>query len=81
MARPQAGTAVMRLPDVVALLRRHLAGRPTRANFRKGEEMGWFEHGSTIITFIPEGYGLCPGIQPGQLIRMGEALLHRLTPG
>lgn len=53
---------------------------PTRANFRKGEEMGWFEHGSTIIAFIPEGYRLCPEIQPGHVIRMGEALLHRLAP-
>ncbi len=54
---------------------------PTRATFRKGEEMGWFEHGSTIIAFVPEGYGLCPGIQPGHSIRMGEALLHRRIPG
>lgn len=53
---------------------------PTRADFRKGEEMGWFEHGSTIIAFVPTGYGLCPGIQPGHAIRMGEALLRRLAP-
>ena len=26
------------------------------ASFRKGEEMGWFEHGSTIIVFAPEGF-------------------------
>ena len=27
---------IMRLPDIRALLGRHLAGRPTRANFRTG---------------------------------------------
>ena len=26
------------------------------ATLRKGEEMGWFEHGSTIILFAPEGF-------------------------
>ena len=45
LARPQAAAAVMRLPDVVALLRRHLAGRPTRANFRTGT--------LTVCTMVP----------------------------
>ena len=45
LARPQADTAVMRLPDLVALLRRHLAGRPTRANFRTGT--------LTVCTMVP----------------------------
>jgi exodeoxyribonuclease V gamma subunit len=34
-AGPRADT-LMRLPDIRALLERHLAGRPTRANFRTG---------------------------------------------
>ena len=42
----------------------------------KGEEMGWFEHGSTIIVFAPPGYALAPGIENGQTIRMGQALLR-----
>ena len=29
------------------------------APFRKGDEMGWFEHGSTIIVFAPPGLRLC----------------------
>jgi phosphatidylserine decarboxylase len=28
---------------------------PCSAEFKKGEEMGWFEHGSTIIVFAPKG--------------------------
>jgi phosphatidylserine decarboxylase len=41
----------------------------------KGEEMGWFEQGSTIIALVPDGFSLCDGIQPGHRIRMGEPLL------
>ena len=32
---------------------------PCDAELRKGEEMGWFEHGSTIIVFAPRGISLC----------------------
>jgi exodeoxyribonuclease V gamma subunit len=43
-AGPRADT-VMRLPDVRALLQSHLAGRPTRANFRTGT--------LTVCTMVP----------------------------
>lgn len=42
---------------------------------RKGQELGWFEHGSTIIVFAPAGVRLAPGIEPGRRLRMGEALM------
>jgi phosphatidylserine decarboxylase len=45
------------------------------AHFRKGEEMGWFEHGSTIIVFAPEDFLLCDAVQEGATIRMGEPLM------
>jgi phosphatidylserine decarboxylase len=45
------------------------------APFRKGEEMGWFELGSTIIVFAPAGFELAPGVVPGTTIKMGQALL------
>jgi phosphatidylserine decarboxylase len=44
------------------------------ARFAKGEEMGWFQHGSTIIVFAPQGIALSPEIQEGRRIRMGEPL-------
>jgi phosphatidylserine decarboxylase len=47
---------------------------------RKGDEMGWFEHGSTIIVLAPEGFTLCENVQEGRLIRMGEPLM-RLPAG
>jgi phosphatidylserine decarboxylase len=46
------------------------------ATFRKGEEMGWFELGSTIIVFAPDGFSLADGVEQGTLIKMGQPLLR-----
>lgn len=43
---------------------------------RKGEEIGWFQHGSTIIVFAPNGFALAAGVQEGASIRMGRPLLR-----
>jgi phosphatidylserine decarboxylase len=50
---------------------------PCEHQVRRGEELGWFEHGSTIILFAPPGFKPCPGIEPGLTVRMGQALLRR----
>jgi phosphatidylserine decarboxylase len=52
---------------------------PCDAAYAKGQEMGWFEHGSTILVFMPPGFQLADGIEVGQTIRMGEALLKVVT--
>ena len=44
--------------------------------FEKGQELGWFEHGSTIIVFAPEGFTLADQIMPGVQIKMGSALMR-----
>jgi len=50
--------------------------------FRKGDELGYFRHGSTIIVLGSPGLSLCEGVIQGTRIRMGEALLdHRTAPG
>jgi phosphatidylserine decarboxylase len=46
------------------------------ASFAKGQEMGWFELGSTIIVFAPKELELDQGIAPGAIIRMGQPLLR-----
>ena len=46
------------------------------AQFTKGEEMGWFQHGSTILVFAPAGYTLCDNARPGSIIRAGQPLLR-----
>lgn len=71
--------ASLRLHCLDALL--HLGWRgPTRmgcdAAYRKGQEMGWFEHGSTIIVFAPKGFALAEGVATGIRIRMGQALMQ-----
>jgi phosphatidylserine decarboxylase len=47
-----------------------------KASFQKGEEMGWFQHGSTIIVFAPDGFTLCDNVREGTNIRMGQALMR-----
>ncbi len=49
---------------------------PCSAAIRKGEELGWFEHGSTIVVLAPDGFELCPGVQDGAHIRVGEPLMR-----
>jgi len=46
------------------------------APFKKGEEMGWFQHGSTIIVFAPKDFELCDNVDEGIVIRMGQPLMH-----
>ena len=49
---------------------------PCETEFRKGDELGWFEHGSTIIVFAPEGFGLADNIRDGATVRVGEPLMR-----
>jgi phosphatidylserine decarboxylase len=70
--------ASIRLHFLDVLLHLRYAGPhviPCDVSLRKGEEMGWFEHGSTIIVLAPPGTGLCPELKSGARIRMGQALL------
>ena len=70
--------ASMRLHCLDVLLHLRYRGPheiPCRAHYAKGEEMGWFQHGSTIIVFAPRGFLLCDEVAPGARIRMGQRLL------
>jgi phosphatidylserine decarboxylase len=49
---------------------------PCDAPFKKGEELGWFEHGSTIIVVAPAGFTLSDSIEEGGVVRMGQALMR-----
>ena len=49
---------------------------PCSASLGKGDEMGWFQHGSTIIVFAPDGFSLCANVREGHMIRMGEPLMR-----
>jgi len=49
---------------------------PCSAEFSKGEEIGWFQHGSTIVLFAPDGFALCDQVSEGAVIRMGQPLMR-----
>jgi phosphatidylserine decarboxylase len=51
-----------------------------RAAFRRGDRMGHFEHGSTIIVVASASLALCRDLQEGAGIRMGQPLLRRPSP-
>ena len=65
--------------DVLLHLRYRGANEiPCSARYTKGQEMGWFQHGSTIIVLAPKGFSPS-GLKEGQRIRMGEPLLRLNT--
>ena len=52
-------------------------GIPCDARLAKGAEMGWFEHGSTILVFAPRGFTLL--VAQGARLRAGEGLMRLPT--
>jgi phosphatidylserine decarboxylase len=70
--------ASIRLHFLDTLLHLRYRGRSEFAcdvAMRKGEELGWFQHGSTVLVFAPPGYALIDGLDEGVEIRMGQRLL------
>jgi len=73
---------------LVASLRLHCLDRPLNlahrgtnrfqcsAVYKKGQEMGWFEHGSTIVLLAPRDFSFERHIHEGARIRMGEPLMR-----
>jgi phosphatidylserine decarboxylase len=71
--------ASIRLHFLDTTLGLHYAGPsvlPCRATLRRGEQMGYFEHGSTILAFGTAGLILCENIVPGTTVRVGQRLMR-----
>jgi phosphatidylserine decarboxylase len=49
---------------------------PCQAACRKGEEMGWFELGSTIIVFAPPALRMADNVKEGAVLQMGQPLFR-----
>jgi phosphatidylserine decarboxylase len=49
------------------------------ASFVKGQELGYFEHGSTIVLFASPDFEFSEKVVEGATIRVGEALLRLRT--
>ncbi len=43
--------------------------------YDRGQELGFFEHGSTIVLIAPKQLSLAGGLRNGQLVRAGEVIL------
>jgi phosphatidylserine decarboxylase len=50
---------------------------PCETSVRKGDELGWFEHGSTIIVLAPDHFEFCDNVREGARILAGQPLLRR----
>ena len=49
------------------------------ASYAKGQEMGWFQHGSTLLVFLPPGYEILKGVAIGNRIQMGLAVFKPVS--
>ena len=52
---------------------------PCHVNVSKGDELGWFEHGSTIIVLAPEHFEFCGNVVESARIRAGQPLMRKST--
>lgn len=59
--------------------RRGATELPCDVQVRRGQELGWFEHGSTLVLLLPPGFEPC--VQSGQRLRMGERLVRDVIKG
>lgn len=53
----------------------------TGARLLRGDEMGWFEHGSTIVLLAPAGASVLPGLGRGTVVRAGQGLVRVARAG
>src|ERR1700681_2531051 len=50
---------------------------PCDVSVSKGDELGWFEHGSTIIVLAPDHFEFCDNVREGARILAGQPLMRR----
>ncbi len=72
-----AGIRLHCLPEVLDLRYRGPNRFTCDASYAKGDEMGFFQHGSTILVFASGPVELDPGLREGGRIRVGQPLLRR----
>jgi phosphatidylserine decarboxylase len=89
LASGEALTIVPVAAILVASLRLHCIDRtlnaqtrgptvyPCEVSVQKGDELGWFEHGSTIIVLTPDRFEFCSDVREGAHIKAGQPLLRK----
>jgi phosphatidylserine decarboxylase len=53
------------------------AAFPCDVSVRKGDELGWFEHGSTIIVLAPDHFEFCENVVQSGRICAGQPLMRK----
>lgn len=71
-----AGIRLHCLPEVLDLRYRGPNHIACNAKYARGDEMGYFQHGSTIILFASRKFRIAERVRDGETIRMGQALLY-----
>lgn len=47
------------------------------SSVKKGEELGWFEHGSTIIMLVSDEFEFCDNVVESSRLKVGQPLMRR----
>jgi phosphatidylserine decarboxylase len=50
---------------------------PCDVGVRKGDELGWFEHGSTIIVLAPDDFEFCDNVVESSRVLAGQPLMRK----
>lgn len=65
------------LPEALDLHYRGPRHQPCNATYQRGEELGYFQQGSTIIVLGERGWAFSDRVEEGATLRMGQPLLER----
>ena len=68
------------IPTALDLKHHGIAEIPCDASFVKGQELGYFENGSTIVMFASNDFEFSDNLVEGSTIRVGEALFRHSAP-
>jgi phosphatidylserine decarboxylase len=68
------------IPNALDLNYRGATDIVCNVQFSKGQELGYFENGSTIVMFASRDFEFSPRVVEGSTIRAGEALFTHATP-
>jgi phosphatidylserine decarboxylase len=69
-----AGIRLHALQDTDWMRDRHVTTPHAPIPYAKGQEMGWFEHGSTIVVLTSPLWAPLASLKEGDRLRMGQAL-------
>lgn len=72
-----AGIVVHGLDTLLGLRYAGPARLPFSRRYARGQEMGYFRQGSTIIVLAEGGFRLVPGLHRNQVVQMGQPLLAK----